>query len=790
MARLLAAPGLERRAIASARLWLTAPGAWAGPTDVVGDSLAASVPGTVAGALRAAGKWTTGDPRDLDREDAWFRFALDVPDDGRRWRLRFERLATPGQAWVGPGSAPIALAALQPQHLALPPGPVEVVVMFPALATALAQKWPRPRWKTRLVASQNMRFVRTTLLGRMPAFASAPAVVGPIGEVVLEGAPGPMPEVDLQVAMRGDDGVVTLATRGVYGAGTTLRIGDHAVALDADGGAQLVVPTPVRWWPHTHGPPTTYAARLDLADGGLVDLGAVGFRDVHLEAGALRVNGVRVFARGGAWMPIDPVGFVDDPPALRRALIQARDAGVNMLRLPGTGCYETAGFHALCDELGIMVWQDALLANLDYPTEAAFAATIAAEVGALLEGVQASPSLVVLCGGSEIEQQATMWGHPPAELAWPLLDDVIPRAARALRPDLVYVRNSPTGGALPFHVGTGVAHYYGVGAYLRPLDDARRAAVPFASECLAFANVGETFAIDAGVPRDVGAAWDFADVRDHYLALLYRVDASTLRTADPARYAALARVTTGEVMAATFAEWRRAGSVTAGALVWTWRDVMPGSGWGVVDVDGAAKPAYWYLRRAWAPIAVLATDEGQDGVVLHVCNDRPRPLHATLRVRALRDGALAIADGRHAVTVPPHGVAAISVDAVFGRFVDSAYAYRFGPPGHDAIVAALLDDAGAVLAETVHFPVGRPSAPPPGLDLGAALVDRDGARHLTLAPSHVAHAVAITAPGMCLDDNYVTVAPDQPRTIVLTGGATGSVTVQPLGGIAVTVPTR
>src|SRR5262249_38188924 len=127
---------------------------------------------------------------------------------------------------------------------------------------------------------------------------------------------------------------------------------------------------------------------------------------------------------------------------------------------------------------------------MDYPIEdAAFAASVRTEAAQLLDRLQLSPSLAICCGNSEVEQQAAMLGLPSDEWSNPLFTELLPGVLRAARPDVPYCRTTPFGGALPFRPDAGVSHYYGVGAYLRPVEDARRARVRFAAECLAFANI-------------------------------------------------------------------------------------------------------------------------------------------------------------------------------------------------------------------------------------------------------------------------------------------------------------
>ena len=259
--------------------------------------------------------------------------------------------------------------------------------------------------------------------------------------------------------------------------------------------------------------------------------------------------------------------------------------------------------------------------------------------------------------------------------------------------------------------------------------DARTSGVRFAAECLAFANVPDEAVVEAllpdsptvvavhhprwkaGVPRDVGSGWDFDDVRDHYFAELFGLDPDETRRVDPERYLELSRSVSGEVMAEVFGEWRRSGSTAQGALVLWLRDLVPGAGWGLLDHRGQPKVAFYHLRRVLQPIAVWTIDEGLGGVVAHVANDRPEPLIARLRVDLYRDLETQVEHAEEIIELAPRAALERNVESMLGRFVDAAWAYRFGPPGQDAIVATLErhDDHGTeFISQAVRFPAGRP----------------------------------------------------------------------------------
>ncbi len=785
-----------------------------GPWEVAHAPAGAVTPpdvGALAWRSTAIPSWDAGRTEDADEHDFFFRARFAGDASGAIHRLRSGGLATLADAWLN-GAHVLRSDNMFHEHVVDVSSHVttgsdnELVIRCASVKAALAAKRPRPRWKTKLVAAQQLRWIRTSLVGRIPAWSPPFPIIGPHRPLVIERCGSLVVEdADVRASMEGDDGVVTadLRVRAITGdvRSATLVVGATRTSLTiatADGRTRVhgraVVPRADRWWPHTHGEPTLHAVRIEVAlsdpaHGTIqVDFGKTGFRTVEpaRDGFGVVVNGVPIFCRGGCWTPeTTPAGDVEI--TLRRV----RRAGMNMIRVGGTMLYEDDAFHDACDALGILVWQDFMFANMDYPIgDAGFAASVEREASTFVRRTAISPSLVVFCGGSEVEQQAAMMGAPRDQWTSPLYADLLPSVVRTVRPDALYVPSTPTGGALPFDTDTGVAHYFGVGGYLRPLADARRAGVRFAAECLAFANVPsdetiESFLADgeappthpawkARVPRDGGRGWDFDDVRDHYVRELFGIDPVALRYEDVGRYLAVGRVATAEVMARTFSEWRRRGSSCHGALVWFLRDQWPGAGWGVIDAVGREKAPYWFLRRVLAPVALLAIDEGFNGLDLHAINDSASSIAAELAIAFLRDGETIVAGGKRALELPPRSATRVRASELLEHFLDSTHAYRFGPPGFDAIVATLRDASGARLAEAFSFPGTTWPLRHGDLGLDAeAHANGDGSYALTLRSRRLALAVAIDARGFDRDDDFVHVPPGDPRTVTLRATSVG-----------------
>ena len=780
-------------------------------------------PTTAAAALRAVGEWSIDGPAQrFDADDWWFRAGFDLTAEvghGATPELFFGGLAGRCDVWLN-GEALLSSCNMHLAHRRLLPAcrrtGNELLMRFASLDLELARRRPRPRWRAPMVEHQQLRWMRTTLLGRTPGWSPPAAPVGPWRAVAWV-APAPIVASNRRLVTRLDGacGCVDLtidldttrssanAAQRIDRAELTLTRGGaiHRAALPRDErhalrfSAAVRVPNAALWWPHTHGEPALYDAHIEIHLAGdaapvRIALGRIGFRTIAMDTTggdfALSVNGVPVFCRGACWTPLDPVSLQSSLDACRDALDQVRAAGLNMLRVSGSMVYEEDHFYDACDALGILVWQDFMFANMDYPeADAEFAASVRAEAEQQLQRWQARPALAVVCGNSEVAQQAAMWGAPREAWSQPLFERDLAELTEAACPGVPYWPSSAHGGAFPHRNDTGTTAYYGVGAYRQPLADARRSGLRFATECLAFANMPDDATLarmpgasalrvnhpgwKARSPRDLGAGWDFDDVRDHYLQALYRVDPVALRSTDHRRFLALSRAVGAEVMSAAFGEWRRGASSCRGALVWFLRDLWAGAGWGLLDDQGAPKAAFHGLRRACAPIAIFISDEGTNGLDLHVANDPAAMLDAQIEVAVYRDDGLRLECATQSHRVAGHGTLALPVAAWFDHFTDLSRAYRFGPAGHALVVATLRSASGVQLGQAFHFAEGLPAEPEQDVGLSAhAEPLGDGCIALVIESRRFAQSIDLDLPGFEPDDAYFHLAPGGRRSVRLT----------------------
>lgn len=756
------------------------------------------IPGTAAGAIRDADGAAAARASSPDSSDWWFVTDVEVSGHGP-WYLTFDGLATLADVWVDGTLVATSESMFVPftvvlDHLS---STTRIAIRCASLDAALRERRPRGRWRSSLVSAQGLRWFRTTMLGRAPVYGGAPAPVGPWRPVRLVGSGEPVVlECAIRTALHGSEGIadIDLVLAGAAVSEAVVDIEGATAHARPDYGSdgtahvrmQVTLPEVRRWWPHTYGDPNLYAAHV-LLNGHRIELGRIGFRSVEQVPGdgfGLRVNDVDVFCRGLVWTPTDPIAL-NDPAGTRRILERCVSAGVDTIRIPGTLVYEDDEFYSACAELGIMVWQDVMLATTDPPDDPHVRSLLEGEVRALSRRCAGNPALVVLCGGSETEQQPAMLGLTGVPIA--ALDDWLPEIVDREWPGAVWVSSSPSAppgsDTLPIAVGSGVAHYFGVGGYRRPIGDVRVAGVRFAAECLAFSIPPSDTAIEAEfgsvnvaghhprwkatVPRDNGAPWDFEDVRDHYVRTIFGVDPSEVRWADPARYLALGRAAMCEAYTEVLQYWRRAGSGCRGALILSARDLQPGAGWGVLDADGNPKAPWWVLARVFAPVTVLLTDDGLDGLRVDAINDTADVLDVTLQVQAHTPSGAVPVDVSLPLCLDPHETRVFSWAALTGGFTDVNFAYRFGPRTFETATARLVDHAGAVLSESVHLVGGPARAVERGTGLDATARPVPDGWSVQVRTEAAAHYVHLDVTGGDLQDSWFHLPPGGSRTIAV-----------------------
>jgi beta-mannosidase len=497
------------------------------------------------------------------------------------------------------------------------------------------------------------------------------------------------------------------------------------------------------------------------------------------------VNNTPIYCGGANWIPTD--SFIPRVPAERyRAQIQAAaDAHMVMLRVWGGGIYEEEVFYDLCDELGLMVWQDFMFACGIYPAYPEFQASVRAEAEAQVRRLRHHPSIVLWCGNNEDYQIAasnevydpafdgdfTTTGFP----ARAIYERLLPEVCAALDPTRPYWPGSPYGGEDGGDPTFGDRHtwdiWHGVTApyqdypkYMgRLVTEFGMQAAPDMATIEAFTPPEERYPESRTFEHHNKAAGG-----TRRLAVYLNDNLRAPTTLEDYVYAT--QFVQAEALAAAVRGWRRRWGgpgryANAGALVWQINDCWPVTSWAFIDYALRLKPAYYALRRELAPLAVgLARGAGGDEV--WAVNGTLATLAAELELRAWTLDGEPAAERRQTVTLAPNQATELGMFDFVG--------------GARLVSSARLLVRGEVVARAVAWPEPFKylTLPDPAVE-----VARAGDETLRVRAARPAKGVLLAAgDGVAWSNNLLDLLPGDEQTIVARGLGDGEVRVRWLRG--------
>ena len=406
-----------------------------------------------------------------------------------------------------------------------------------------------------------------------------------------------------------------------------------------DGTLEVEVPDPQLWWPNGLGAQPLYQIEVALYHGqsicdrrtyqlGLHTLELRQEDDQFGTSFTFVVNRVPIFAKGANWIPADSFPTRINSSHLEYLIHSAARAHMNMLRVWGGGFYESERFYDLCDQHGILVWQDFIFSCSTYPDDESFFENVRAEAVENVRRLRHRACLALWCGNNEMEWQWNDSIHPRFKEAYDrMFHHLLPEICAAEDPDHPYWPSSPSSNT-PFedpnggHAGN--THcwtiWHGGESFTDYPGHVSRFVTEFGFQSLPALETVRTYADES--------EWDMASrIMEHHQRSSGGNDKIMAHLADhflpPKDFESLIYLTQllqAEAVRTGVENWRRNRLRTSGTLYWQLNDCWPVTSWSSLDYFGRWKALHYAARRFYAP--VLLSLEGQGAAVaLHVTSD-------------------------------------------------------------------------------------------------------------------------------------------------------------------------
>lgn len=437
---------------------------------------------------------------------------------------------------------------------------------------------------------------------------------------------------DVSIEQDHSDGVSVTVTAKASGGELEISLTTpEGEVFSLENGTPYKVKNPQLWWPNGLGDQPLYTVTVQLKENGELleeSKKRIGLRTLTIhrekdewgESFAHEVNGIRFFGMGANYIPEDNVVSRITPERTRRLLEDSKACHFNVIRVWGGGWYPNDFFYDLCDELGLVVWQDMMYACANYNLTDEFEESITAETVENVRRIRHHACLGLWCGNNEMEWLANDKKYDGNDVTKAyyirMFEQIIPKILKKEDPHTYYWPSSPSSGGSfdePNSPYRGDVHNWEVWHSGVPFSEYRKYCFRYLSEfgfqsfpCLqtvagfaekkdwnVFSRVMERHQRNEGAN---GKILQYLSMTYLYPStfenLLY---ASQLLQADAIRYGV--------------EHFRRNRGQCMGAIYWQLNDIWPVASWASLDYHGRWKALHYVARRFFAPIMLSCKEE-------------------------------------------------------------------------------------------------------------------------------------------------------------------------------------
>ena len=534
------------------------------------------------------------------------------------------------------------------------------------------------------------------------------------------------------------------------------------------------IENPSLWWPAGMGNQALYKMRIKVAD--RVEVRKIGLRDAELMTEndttgtgfTFRINGKDVFSKGANWIPADALAGRITPQKTRALLQSAVDANMNMIRVWGGGRYEPDWFYDICDELGLMVWQDFMFACNIYPADDRFLNEVKAEVHQAVARLGHHPSIVLWCGDNELIGALNWFDETRNNrdrylVNYDRLNRTIETALKETAPWANWWPSSPSPGILDFgdawhNDSAGDMHFWSVWHEGRDFDHYRDVSPRFCSE----------FGFQSYPSMDV--IRKFADPKDWNIAAPVfeshqknaggnaRIAETMFRyfrfPTNFENFVYLSQVQQALAIKTAVDHWRSLKPHCMGTLYWQLNDTWPVCSWSSLDYGGGWKLLHHAAKRFYKPVSVSVVPKGNEFQCVAI-NDGMENIDLDLTVEAInpKGGMRKLGQTTSSVShVENHNLMSIAQSDIAAE--EMLYLSWNAPDQTQGSGSDVFAPRPYKSYDLIHP------------DLTCEVDQTGGIYKLTLRSKAPAHFVSIepSFPGR-LSDNGMTVLPDWPQII-------------------------